>query len=570
MKKTSTDVQTSMKIDDVVTMISPDDLIPNPYQPKSRAVTTPEEAREGWLSLERSGLIHFPVVRKAEVKNKYEVGDGWQRRNWYLYGYYEQKLDKYARIPCVVKDLAEQQMADMVIDANSERKDLNPLEWAEFYKKYLEEFGITQEVLGERFGKSQGEIANTIRLLDLPEEVRKSIISREISESHGRQLLRLNRHPEKQQNLLKDCQKNKYSVSDLSNRIDSNIYQTSKSLKPGHPNYCSLPQFDVAACQECEHAEKLNKELRCLDADCWNKKQKETQAAGNEAALEKLKEQGIERLYESNELTYKNCRQLWPDYLEKSPACQTCIHRAGLKSSYDSSIQIVCIDTECYEQKQKQTCEVASAALQEQSDELHQRIERAVENLSDENLAMSSVIMLLTDALGESIYEWFGINFPEDNTEFDADVALQKALDELNPVAMTKKLLAGLLGEYSSYEGTMKILEKLEGNTRGVEPEPEEAEEAGAADSDPLTTLEIKVPASEGAMYHISINGKAVMAQTLKFGVIKLFQELGMIPGGKTGVEYDLINILKNYPESYNRDLLIGILEGKQPAEAVK
>src|SRR4030043_337093 len=94
--------QASMKLNDVVTYISPDDLLPTPYQPKSRAITTPEEAKAGWLSLERSGLIHFPVVRFAKVDGKFEVGDGWQRRNWYLYGFKEMKDEKYARVPCVV------------------------------------------------------------------------------------------------------------------------------------------------------------------------------------------------------------------------------------------------------------------------------------------------------------------------------------------------------------------------------------------------------------------------------------------------------------------------------------
>src|SRR4030042_588805 len=107
MKKSIPLEQASMKLNDVVTYISPDDLLPNPYQPKSRALTTPEEAKAGWLSLERSGLIHFPVVRFKG--NKFEVGDGWQRRNWYLYGYNEMLDDKYARVPGAVKELDDRQ-----------------------------------------------------------------------------------------------------------------------------------------------------------------------------------------------------------------------------------------------------------------------------------------------------------------------------------------------------------------------------------------------------------------------------------------------------------------------------
>ena len=311
MVKTTTG-QTSMKLDDVVTMISPLDLLPNPYQPQSRAITTPEEAKKGWHSLERSGLIHFPVVRKAKSDGKYEVGDGWQRRNWYLYGYHEQKDDKYARMPCVVKDLDDRQMADLIPEANGERKDLNPLEWAEFYKKYLEEFKITQEELGKRLDISQSEIANTIRLLELPESIKQSIISQEITESAGRALLALNDNPKKQETFLKDSLANGWSVNELANRIQEERFDRTMSLTPQKNYYDNkAPRFLVSVCKDCGKVENLGprwapnrKEPRCTDAGCWKEKQKAAMAKEDAAQLAKLKKQGIEKVYGDNELNH--------------------------------------------------------------------------------------------------------------------------------------------------------------------------------------------------------------------------------------------------------------------------
>src|SRR4030042_3859584 len=140
--------------------------------------------------------------------------------------------DKYARVPCVVKELDDRQMADLILDANAERKDLNDIEWGEFFKKYQDDFKVTQEAMGQRFGRSQGEIANTMRLLELPDDIKSKIISHEITASHGRELLRLNKKPEKHTKLIKEVEKNKLSVNDLSRRISNELWNSTMSVTP--------------------------------------------------------------------------------------------------------------------------------------------------------------------------------------------------------------------------------------------------------------------------------------------------------------------------------------------------
>jgi hypothetical protein len=75
-----------------------------------------------------------------------------------------------------------------------------------------------------------------------------------------------------------------------------------------------------------------------------------------------------------------------------------------------------------------------------------------------------------------------------------------------------------------------------------------------------LAGFQIRVPAADGDLYHLSLDDKSVTAKTLKLGIVKLFHELGVIPGGEV-VEYDFVNILKDYPDSYNKKLILDILE---------
>jgi len=175
-----------------------EDFSPNPYQPESRHQVAEETARKFGLSILEHGLLQTPVARlvlgdgaisQERVENgRYEIGDGWLRLAGfrYLAAKGNREFDK---MPVMVRELTDQQMADLVMEANTVRQDLTPLDLAKFYKRYLEDFGITQVELARRHNCSQGEIANTIRLLELPGDIQEKIISREISETHGRQLL---------------------------------------------------------------------------------------------------------------------------------------------------------------------------------------------------------------------------------------------------------------------------------------------------------------------------------------------------------------------------------------------
>ncbi|HHY32100.1 MAG TPA: nucleoid occlusion protein [Firmicutes bacterium] len=159
----------------------PLDLIgPNPYQP--REAFDEESLRELADSIREHGLIQPVIVR--QLGEKYEVIAGERRLR-------ACRLAGLQTVPAIVRDMSPGESAEVSLVENLQRKDLNVLEEATGYQKLLGEFGLTQQELAKRVGKSQSTIANKLRLLKLPKPVLDALASEIISERHARALLRL-------------------------------------------------------------------------------------------------------------------------------------------------------------------------------------------------------------------------------------------------------------------------------------------------------------------------------------------------------------------------------------------
>lgn len=94
-------------------------------------------------------------------------------------------------VPVLVKEASAQETLELALVENLQRADLNPLEEAKAYHQLVEEFGLTQEQVAERVGRSRVAVTNSLRLLKLPEEVQTALLSARISEGHARALLAL-------------------------------------------------------------------------------------------------------------------------------------------------------------------------------------------------------------------------------------------------------------------------------------------------------------------------------------------------------------------------------------------
>ncbi len=168
------------KQDDAETVryISIHDVKPNANQP--RKVFDEEKIAELAESIRENGIIQPLIVRK---KGKtYEIVAG--ERRWRASVKAELK-----EVPCIVRDIDDEQNMLLAIVENMQREDLNPLEEAEGLNQMISTYGLTQEQVSKSVGKSRPYIANSLRLLKLPDEIKELISEGRLSAGHGRALL---------------------------------------------------------------------------------------------------------------------------------------------------------------------------------------------------------------------------------------------------------------------------------------------------------------------------------------------------------------------------------------------
>jgi len=166
--------------EDGVVEIRVSDIRPNKYQP--RRDFPAEKLEELARSISLHGVLQPIVVR--DIIGGYELVAG--ERRWRAC-----KMAGLETIPAIVRPFSDNEMMEIALIENLQREDLNPLEEATAYRQLLDEFGLTQEELSQRIGKSRSHIANILRLLQLPPEIQESVSRGTISMGHARALLGL-------------------------------------------------------------------------------------------------------------------------------------------------------------------------------------------------------------------------------------------------------------------------------------------------------------------------------------------------------------------------------------------
>jgi len=157
------------------------EIKPNHDQP--RKVFNEEKITELSESIRLHGVIQPLIIRKAQ--KGYEIVAG--ERRWRA-----ARAAGLREIPCIMRELTEEENMLFAIVENMQREDLNPIEEAEGLEKMIKTFGLTQEQVSGSVGKSRPYVANSLRLLKLPEEIRDMISSGDLSMGHGRAILSLN------------------------------------------------------------------------------------------------------------------------------------------------------------------------------------------------------------------------------------------------------------------------------------------------------------------------------------------------------------------------------------------
>ncbi|GAX89132.1 ParB/RepB/Spo0J family partition protein [Effusibacillus lacus] len=209
--------------DDSIVTAKVEDLRPNPYQP--RREFNEDKLQELADSIKEHGIIQPIIVRKSF--RGYEIVAG--ERRWRA-----AQMVGLEEVPVVVKDFDDRQMTEIALIENLQREDLNPIEIAEAYSSIMEKFELTQDELAKKVGQSRSHVANFLRLLNLPKEIRDYVSRGTISMGHARAILGL--EDTKQQLALArkimDEELSVRAVEQLVNRLTRNVPRETKKQKP--------------------------------------------------------------------------------------------------------------------------------------------------------------------------------------------------------------------------------------------------------------------------------------------------------------------------------------------------
>lgn len=156
-------------------------LMPNPYQPRKTFDATAIAALAA--SIKERGVLQPLVVRRSLAKaGMYEIIAG--ERRWRA-----SQMAQLHHLPAVVKEIDDRQALEIGIIENVQREDLNPLEEAQAYRRLTDEFAYTPESIAEAIGKSRSHVANTLRLLQLPDSVVQLLIDGTLTAGQARPLI---------------------------------------------------------------------------------------------------------------------------------------------------------------------------------------------------------------------------------------------------------------------------------------------------------------------------------------------------------------------------------------------
>ncbi len=172
--------------------VAVDRIAPNPQQP--RTAMDPEALSELTRSVREHGVIQ-PLLVSELGRSEFDDEDLVEEPRYQLIAG-ERRLRAaeaagIERVPVVVRQSTPQQLLELAIVENVQRADLSPLEEAVAYQRLVEDFGLTQQEVAARVGRSRTAVANTIRLIELPDPVRRSLALGEITAGHARAILGL-------------------------------------------------------------------------------------------------------------------------------------------------------------------------------------------------------------------------------------------------------------------------------------------------------------------------------------------------------------------------------------------
>lgn len=215
-----------------ISFINVNEIKPNQNQP--RKTFDEEKLEELANSIKEHGLIQPVILRKAD--RGYEIVAG--ERRWRAC-----RRAGIKELPCIIKELTDEQNMLLAIIENMQREDLNPIEEAEGLNQMITAFGMTQEQVSKSVGKSRPYITNALRLLKLPNEVRKLVSDEKLSTGHARAIAGIP-SVEKQIQIAEYAVKNGLSVREIENLIREENTVKKKTSKRKSPKSADVKRVE--------------------------------------------------------------------------------------------------------------------------------------------------------------------------------------------------------------------------------------------------------------------------------------------------------------------------------------
>jgi len=187
--------------------VAVDRLEPNPFQPRS--TIDPGRLAELQASIRASGIVQPILVRRRGERFQIVAGE----RRWRA----AQALG-LARVPVSVREVADEHLLELALVENIQREELSPIEEAQAFQRLQGELGLTQEEIARRVGRDRATIANTLRLLRLPRELRELLGQGALDAGHARALLALE-HADDQLALGREAARKGLSVREVERRV---------------------------------------------------------------------------------------------------------------------------------------------------------------------------------------------------------------------------------------------------------------------------------------------------------------------------------------------------------------
>ena len=201
------------------------EIIPNSEQPRKEF--SHKDLEDLVSSIKKHGILQ-PVTVTEREDGGYELIAGERR-------FRSAEIAGLATVPAIVRTATQQEKLELALIENIQRQNLNPLEEAFAYQRLIEEFGLTQQEVSEQVGKSRPQIANTIRLLDLPNEIQKGLIDGKLSVGKARAILSLKDEKE-QLKVYKEMTGEKATVRDVERVVATHGQQSRKGSVRRDPN----------------------------------------------------------------------------------------------------------------------------------------------------------------------------------------------------------------------------------------------------------------------------------------------------------------------------------------------